>query len=93
MNLRTQHSALLSGHRDVITWRIATDHPDQLFCFVRKNKDNEIIVVLNFSDKKINYHLHDLRVRGEFVNVFTRRTKNVSETFTIDPWGYKILAK
>ncbi len=93
LNLRTQHSALLSGHRDVITWRIATDHPDQLFCFVRKNKVKEIIVVLNFSDKKINYHLHDLRVRGEFVNVFTRTTKNVSETFTIDPWGYKILAK
>ncbi len=93
LNLRHQHPALLSGHKDVITWRIATDHPHQLFCFVRKNKDKEIIVVLNFSDKKINYHLHDLRVRGEFKNVLTGRSKNISDSFTIDPWGYKIMAK
>lgn len=91
--LRKQHPALLSGHKDVITWRIATDHPNQLFCFVRKNKDKEIIVTLNFSDKKINYHLHDLRVRGEFENVFTGRTKNISDSFTIDPWSYKIMVK
>ena len=89
--LRKQHPALLNGHRDVITWRIATDHPNQLFCFVRKNKEQEIIVVLNFSPKKINFHLHDLRVRGEFTNVFTGNTKNAADNFSIEPWGYKIL--
>lgn len=93
LHLRKQHPALLSGHKDVITWRIATDHPYQLFCFVRKNKEKEIIVVLNFSNKKISFHLNDRRVRGEFTNVFTGKSKDASENFKIEPWGYKIMFK
>lgn len=93
LTLRNNHLALLCGHKDVITWRIATDHPEQLFCFVRKNKDREIIVALNFSNRKIVFHLNDQRVRGEFTNTFTGKIKQVTDGFAIDPWGYKILMK
>lgn len=91
--IRKQHPALLAGHLDVITWRIATDHPDQLFCFVRKNKEREIVVVLNFSGEKINYQLHDHRVRGEFTNELTAEKNDISSDFIIEPWGYQIVAK
>ncbi|MEQ1797909.1 MAG: alpha-amylase family glycosyl hydrolase [Lacibacter sp.] len=91
--LRKQQPALLSGHKDVITWRIATDHPDQLFCFVRKNKENEIVVVLNFSAEKINFRLQDHRVRGEFTNEHTTEKNDISADFTIEPWGYQIMTK
>ncbi len=91
--LRKQQPALLSGHKDVITWRIATDHPDQLFCFVRKNKENEIVVVLNFSAEKINFQLQDHRVRGEFTNELTTEKNDISSDFTIESWGYQIMTK
>lgn len=91
--LRKVHPALLAGHKDVITWRIATDHPDQLFCFVRKNKEREVVVVLNFSDLQLNFSLRDLRVRGEFLNVLNGENRNSTDDFDIDPWGYIILTK
>jgi len=91
--IRKQHPALLAGHLDVITWRIATDHPEQLFCFVRKNKECEITVVLNFSNEKIDFQLHDLRVRGEFKNELTGEIQDISSAFSIEPWGYLIMTK
>lgn len=91
--LRKNHPALLAGHKEVITWRIATDHPDQLFCFVRKNKEREVIVVLNFSDQQINFSLRDLRVRGEFLNVMNGEKRNSADDFNIDLWSYIILSK
>jgi alpha-amylase len=91
--LRKEHPALLAGHKEVITWRIATDHPDQLFCFARKNKERELIVVLNFSDQQINFSLRDLRIRGEFLNVINGDKQNGADDFNIDPWGYIILSK
>ncbi len=91
--LRKDNPALLAGHKEVITWRIATDHPDQLFCFSRKNKEREIIVILNFSDLQLNFSLRDLRVRGEFLNVMNGEKRNSADDFNIDPWGYIILSK
>ena len=91
--LRKLQPALLSGHKDVITWRIATDHPDQLFCFVRKNKEHEIVVVLNFSAGKINFRLQDHRVRGEFTNELTTEKNDISSDFAIEPWGYQIMTR
>lgn len=91
--LRKQQPALLSGHKDVITWRIATDHPDELFCFVRKNKEHEAVIVLNFSKREINFQLHDLRVRGEFKNEFTGKLNEISADFHIEPWGYLVMTK
>lgn len=93
LRLRKQHPALLNAHQDVITWRIATDHPNELFCFVRKNKEREIVVVINFSEQPINFQLHDLRVRGAFKNKLTGEEVEISSTFSIDPWGYLILSK
>lgn len=91
--LRKQHPALLSGHKEVITWRIATDHPDELFCFVRKNKEREVVVVLNFSELKTKYQLHDHRVRGEFTNEYSGEKSDISSVFLIEPWGYHIMSK
>jgi alpha-amylase len=92
--LRKSHPALLAGHRDTITWRIATNHPDELFCFVRKNKEKEVVVVLNFSNRKISFLLQDMRVRGIFTNEFTGKQNDINtEKHTIDSWGYQVFTK
>ncbi|MFT3843553.1 MAG: alpha-amylase family glycosyl hydrolase [Lacibacter sp.] len=93
LQLRKAHPALLAAHRDVITWRIATDYPDQLFCFVRMNQGRAVIVVLNFSDAPLTFQLHDLRVRGMFENVFTGEHKDATDSFFVDAWGYSVMMK
>ncbi len=95
LTLRKQHPALPAAHLETITWRIATSKPDALFCFLRKNKEREVLVVLNFSDEQQNYFLHDMRVRGHFRNVFTGRKKELAHDtkLSIEPWGWKVWEK
>lgn len=93
LQLKKEHSALLVAHKDVITWRIATDHPEELFCFVRINKEKAVVVTLNFSDKPMTFQLHDLRVRGEMKNEFTGERKDATAEFSIEPWSYHIMSK
>jgi glycosidase len=95
LTIRKQHPALLTGHLEVITWRIATDKPNALFCFLRKNKEREVLVVLNFSDEQQNFHLHDMRVRGHFRNMFTGRQKELAYNtkLSIEPWGWRVWEK
>ncbi|HTH32575.1 MAG TPA: DUF3459 domain-containing protein, partial [Lacibacter sp.] len=93
LGLRKDHPALLGHDEHSFTWRIATDHPDEVFCFVRKNKEQELLVVLNFSEKPVNLVLHDLRVRGEFSDIFSNEKKEAADTFTLESWGYKVMIK
>lgn len=91
--LRQQNPAMQSGHEHGITWRIATDHPEQIFCFVRKNKEEEVLVLINFSDQPIVCLLHDLRVRGLFKDIFTEEELQSTDQLSIAPWGYKVMVK
>jgi alpha-amylase len=94
LKLRKTHPALLAGHKETITWRIATNHPNELFCFVRKNKEKEVVAVLNFSDRKIYYQLQDMRVRGMFANLFSSKEFNINQQeHIIEAWGYHVFTK
>ncbi len=93
LQLRKQNPALQSGHEQGITWRIATDHPDQVFCFVRKNKEDEVLVMLNFSDQAVHFQLHDMRVRGMFKDIFTAEQIQSTDQLLLEPWSYKVMVK
>jgi hypothetical protein len=34
-----------------------------------------------------------LRVRGEFNDIFSSDKKDAADTFTLEPWGYKVMIK
>lgn len=93
LHLRKQHAVFAGSNNAGITWRIATTQPNNIFCFFRKNGDNELLVLLNFSDKQIECELHDMRVRGNFVELFTGATHNSADTFVLEKWGYLVLSK
>ena len=93
LTFRKQHPALKAADRRVITWRIATTNNDQLFSFVRKSSNREVITILNFSDRKIKFQMSDTRIGGGYEDLFTGKAHSLAESFTIPAWGYLILHK
>lgn len=93
LHFKKQHPALVAATRTVITWKIATTEMNDLFSFLRKANEREVITILNLTDKKLKFHITDTRVRGVFTNLFTLKEHYATEEFVIKPWGYIILHK
>lgn len=93
LHFRKQHPALLAATRTVITWKIATTAIEDLFSFVRKANDREVVTILNLTNKKIKFHITDTRIRGVFTDLFTGKENYSIEEFMIKPWGFIVLHK
>lgn len=93
LEFRKKHPAMAAGNQQVITWRLATTHLEELFVFVRRYNEEEVVVILNFSEQEIKFHINDFRVRGIYKNLFSGKTKDIRSDFSIHPWGYKVLYK
>ncbi len=95
LEFRKKHPALNAADKNVITWRIATSELDALFSYVRKCDRGEVVVVLNFSDKPIQFHFADQRIKGEFQDLFSGATSMVDSitNYELEPWGYLVLFK
>lgn len=55
LSLRTNCTALRSGDTAVETKIIATNAPENIFAFVRKHEENEVLVLLNLSATKSGF--------------------------------------
>jgi glycosidase len=93
LQLRKQHAVFAGKNNAAITWRIATTAPDQVFCFVRKNGDAELLVLLNLSNEPVQCYLHDMRVRGNFYELYSGKEYNSADEFALNKWGYLVLQK
>ncbi len=93
LEFKKQHPAMAAADHHVITWRLATTELDTLFAFVRKSLKGEVIVILNFSEQRHHFHITDQRVKGTYTDLFAAADCEVSGSFSINPWGYKILYK
>lgn len=91
--LKSSNKSLRAGDPAVLTKIIS--HPDdhQVFSFLRKNKDDEVLVVLNFSPGEINFQVKE--VHGVFRNVFGENDANFDQEYHIqlNPWGYFVFEK
>ena len=57
--------------------------------------DNEVIIIINFSDQPVSFNLNDESLSGDFKDVFTGEMVNLSEemTFDLQAWGYSVMTK
>ncbi|MBA3675462.1 MAG: DUF3459 domain-containing protein, partial [Chitinophagaceae bacterium] len=53
LHLRKTSAALRGGDINTVTAKIKTNHDDKIFVFTRKNGNDEVLVILNFSAEKI----------------------------------------
>ena len=75
--------------------RLKTSSDDIIFAYVRKKDDNEVIVLLNFSDKpqKIDF-VEDLP-EGAFRSIFNNQTLSVFSKgdVKLPSYGYQVFVK
>ena len=95
LNLRQTNPALRAGDKDGKTYRLDTNDNAQVFAYLRKNNDREILVILNLSATKVDAKLLGRVVMGKYRDAFSSAEVELdSETiFELERWGYKVFER
>jgi alpha-amylase len=96
LNLHSGHPALRSGDPSVQTIRLKTSHDKQIFAYLRKKGDREVLVILNLSSSNIpQVNIVDKHITGTFKNVFAADTRDFTEdkTLKVKDWGFLVFEK
>ena len=93
LHLHTSNAALSAT--DTETFRLYTTADGQVFSFLRKQGEHEVLVILNLSSKDLEADFMDDRLRGNFKNIFSAEQQDFSfiNNFEIPAWGYLVFKK
>ena len=84
---------LRAGDLNILTKIVS--HPDdhQVFAYARRNGDDQVLVILNFSPGEMNFQVKG--IHGLFRNVFGGRDINfdMEDHVYLRPWGYLVFEK
>jgi glycosidase len=92
--LKKNNPALRGGDSNTTTQRIRTSADDKIFSFLRKNGEDEVLVVLNLSPEDFQFSVEE-NLNGSFSEIFTGETKDFSHDRNsfISPWQYLVFEK
>jgi alpha-amylase len=96
LELHSCHPALRAGDNSAATFRISTSENEQIFSFLRKNGEKEILVLLNLSANEDLYvEIRAEIVSGVYKNVFTGETNDftTNKDLSMKAWDYLIYQK
>lgn len=90
--LKTNNSSLWNADKGAKVNRISTNHNKKVYAFVRKNTDNEVLVILNLSKDKLKCNLKTDEDFTGMKEYFTNEEYKSNE-FDLKAWDYKIFVK
>jgi alpha-amylase len=95
LHLHATHPALRAGDSNVKTFRIKTGDNANVFAYLRKNGDKEVMVLLNLSQMDNLFTITDEMILGVFKNVFTNTVNDFSiqKKIEIPAWGWLVYEK
>ncbi len=95
LNLKANNPALKGGNSEVTTYLLHTSADDKILAYVRKNGNDEVLVVLNMSKEPVNFKILDNNVSGSFKNVFTsaKRDFTSNKDFSMKVGDYAVFEK
>ena len=95
LNLHKNNPALRAGDIAVTTYNLSTTAPDNVIAFLRKNGNNEVLVVLNFSKHTVYCTINDEIVNGNYKNIFSKTNNDFTnvKSFDLQPWEYLVFEK
>jgi alpha-amylase len=95
LHLHKNNPALRAGDRIVSTHVLNTNAKDVVMTYLRRNGDDEVLTILNFSKHTIDFVIEDDHVKGIFKNVFTGTQQEIkyNTRFELQPWNYLVFEK
>jgi alpha-amylase len=95
LELKKNNRALRAADASVHTYILNTTAADNVMAYLRRSGDKEVVVLINFSNEKINFDVSDKEFSNYFVDVFTRERKDYTSNkhFELEPWAYKVLER
>lgn len=95
LDLKSSNPALRGGDSNVVTYLLNTSANDKIFAYIRKNKWDEVLVVLNFSKEDVEFTIEDENLSGVFKNVFdkTKRDFSNNKNFSFRVSDYAVFEK
>ncbi|MFM9985721.1 MAG: alpha-amylase family glycosyl hydrolase [Flavobacteriales bacterium] len=95
LHVHRENPALWNGEFGGEFKKIKTSSDDILYCFMRKKDNNEVIVLLNFSDKPQKVDFIDAMPEGDYKSIFNSQlmalyTKGSEE---LPSYGYQVFVK
>ncbi len=94
-HLKSTNPALRGGDPAVTTYFINTTENGKILAYLRKNGQDEVLVVLNLSKESVNFSIQDTMVQGSFKNLFEKTDRNWSDnpSLSMKPGDYAVFVK
>ena len=85
-----QHAPALHAHAEV--YRLHTTADSNVFSYLRKKENSEVLVMLNLSSHLVRFDLKDSWVQGSFRELFTgiENDFSVHKNFEMEGWAYRV---
>lgn len=93
LDLHSNNAALSAGNPLSTTQRIKTGMDDRVFAYQRKNGNQEVLVILNFSNSCVRFEIDPFN--GKFNEVFscTEREFSKDGSLQMNSWEYLLFEK
>lgn len=95
IHLKKTNKAIWSSQKEGYFGVIDTDQPEKLLVLERKNQDNRIIAVFNFSKDELEYDVSPLLKDGEYIDFNSGENFNMEEepVLNFEAWGYRVFTR
>ncbi len=91
--LKHENQSLWNGNFGGEMVRIYNDKPDQIISFSRTKNKNQVISIINYSDKPVSFILDSKYQKGDYTDLFSDKkvTLKGDDQFELKPWKYVVL--
>ena len=95
LDLKSSNSALRGGDSQVTTYLLETSADDKILAYLRKNGNDEVLVVLNMSKEGVKFNLKGDQLKGVYKDVFEKTNRDFSQDkgFVMKAGDYAVFQK
>ena len=89
-DLKSKNPALRGGDPNATTKILQTNAPDKVLAYLRKNGNDEVLVILNLSDTQhLKLQILDEAVKGKYKSIFSGLTTDFDAKPTIEMYKWE----
>lgn len=95
LSLKKRSNALLHSESGGSFAKLLNNAPDQVYSFYRKKGKDEVVVILNLSNKEANVKFDRYLFAPSYTELFTDKkgTIKIEDEMKLKPWEYRVYVK